>query len=261
MNIDAQPSSKNQLIRFTRQIPGVYFYARTALTILSASRMSRIGTYSHYKTILSSLVILKTLETLGADVKIENMAAYRTLKKPCVFVGNHMSVLETFILPCLIMPYRKFTFVLKKSLTQYPIFRHIIHTLNPIVVDRTNPREDLKKVLSDGLNCLKRNVSVLIFPQTTRSLTFNPKSFNTLGVKLARKGQVPVVPLAVKTDAWGMGKVLKDIGRIDPKKPVRIAFGDPVDITGNGKLEHRLIIDFISGKLGDWGLLNGQSSP
>ena len=107
----------------------------------------------------------------------------------------------------------------------------------------------------DGLTCLKKNTSVLIFPQTTRSLHFNPENFNSLGVKLAKRGNVPIVPVAVKTDAWGIGKWLKDIGKIDPAKPVRISFGDPIYIQSNGKKEHSIVIDFISTKLADWGIL------
>jgi len=245
-------SFKKPFHKIVRQMPGVYFYTKTALILNAASKISRQGIDTKFHIISGSLGILKTLETIGVDLGVENTAAYKNLTVPCVFVGNHMSVLETFLFPCLIMPYRKFTFVLKKSLTQYPIVKHIIQSLNPIVVERTNPREDLKKVMADGLACLKRNISVLIFPQTTRSLHFNPKHFNSLGVKLARLGNVPVIPVAVKTDAWGMGRLLKDIGKIDPAKPIRIAFGDPVYISGNGKPEHRLIIDFISAKLNSW---------
>ena len=248
-------SPQKQIFRIARQIPGIYFYTKTALTLIAASKMSRQGIYTKFQKISSSLGILKTLEYIGVDLSVENMAAYKNLSGPCVFVGNHMSVLETFLFPCLIMPYRKFTFVLKKSLTQYPIFKHIIQNMNPIVVERTNPREDLRKVLMDGLKCLKRNTSVLIFPQTTRSLHFNPKQFNSLGIKLAKRGNVPVIPVAVKTDAWGIGRFLKDFGKIDPAKPVRISFGDPVYISGNGKLEHRAIIDFISARMTDWGII------
>ncbi|MBW2177934.1 MAG: hypothetical protein JRH03_13480, partial [Deltaproteobacteria bacterium] len=52
---------------------------------------------------------------------------------------------------------------------------------------------------------LQRNVSVLVFPQTTRGLRFDPDKFNTLGIKLARRAKVPVIPVAVKADAWGVG--------------------------------------------------------
>ena len=254
MSSAVRQSPPKRFVSLARQIPGIYFYTRTALSTIAASRLAWLGIYSQDKKILSSFGVLKTLERIGVDLRLENLASYKTLSVPCVFVSNHMSVLETFLFPCLIMPYRKFTFVLKRSLTAYPIFKHIIKSLNPIVVDRTNPRDDFRKVLTDGMICLKRNISVLIFPQTTRDLHFNPKTFNSLGIKLAKRADVPVIPVAVKTDAWGIGRMLKDLGKIDPAKPVRISFGNPIYITGNGKLAHREIIDFISAKMADWGI-------
>ena len=60
------------------------------------------------------------------------------------------------------------------------------------------------------------------------------------------------MPVALKTDAWGLGRKLKDFGKIDPQKRVHICFGDPLCVSGSGKKEHRHIIEFISGKLEDW---------
>jgi len=233
-------------------LPGIYFYSMTVLDVLAASRRCKRNTYTIEKKIQSSAGVLKTLERIGVEFVIENMSAFIDLKSPCVFVANHMSVLETFVLPCFIMPYRKITFVLKRSLTQYPIVKHIIHSLQPIVIDRKNPRNDLRAVLDQGFTYLKANISILIFPQTTRSLEFNPASFNTLGIKLAKKSQLPIVPIALKTDAWGMGRLLKDYGKIDPTKPVRMSFGDPIYINGNGRQEHQKIIQFIEEKLKGW---------
>ena len=235
-----------------RTIPGFIFYANAVLSVIAASRRVSKGIYSTTNKIQSSLSILKSLEYLGVDVKIENQAILSRLQSPCVFVSNHMSVLETFLFPSLIMPYKAYTVVLKRSLMQYPVFKHVLRSLNPIVVDRTNPRQDFKTVMEEGLANLKNNISVLIFPQTTRDLFFNPKKFNTLGVKLAKRANVPVIPVAVKTDFWGMGRWLKDFGKIDPAKPVRVSFGEPVHIGGNGKTEHRSTVEFIGSKLEAW---------
>ncbi|HSB34157.1 MAG TPA: 1-acyl-sn-glycerol-3-phosphate acyltransferase, partial [Nitrospirota bacterium] len=76
--------------------------------------------------------------------------------------------------------------------------------------------------------------------------------FNTIGVKLAKRACVPAVPIALKTDAWGTGALLKDFGRIDPAKTVHIAFGKPLEIRDRGSEEHQQIIDFIEGKLKEW---------
>jgi len=63
---------------------------------------------------------------------------------------------------------------------------------------------------------------------------------------------VPVIPIALKTDAWGIGRKLKDFGKINPLKPVRICFGDPMQIAGSGREEHESIVEFITAKLRDW---------
>jgi 1-acyl-sn-glycerol-3-phosphate acyltransferase len=89
-------------------------------------------------------------------------------------------------------------------------------------------------------------------------LYFRPAEFNTLGIKLALKAGVPVVPIALKTDAWGVGKIMKDFGRIDRTKKVRFAFGKPMEIKGRGADEHQAIISFIQESLARWEVEDGH---
>jgi 1-acyl-sn-glycerol-3-phosphate acyltransferase len=222
------------------------------LAVLNASRLSKKGVYTGQAWIRSSLSIVKALESVGVHFEIQNATICRKIKFPCVFVGNHMSVLETFVLPCLIQPFGDVTFVIKESLVSYPFFKNVLKTIAPIVVGRANPREDLRTVLEEGQKRLSKNISVIIFPQTTRSTQFDAKRFNSLGVKLAKRGKVPLIPVALKTDAWGVGKKLKDFGKINPSIPVRISFGNPLHLIGSGKNEHQSIIGFIAGKLNGW---------
>jgi 1-acyl-sn-glycerol-3-phosphate acyltransferase len=123
---------------------------------------------------------------------------------------------------------------------------------DPIAVSRTNPRQDLKAVLEGGMDRLKRGISIIVFPQTTRARSIDPTRFNTIGVKLAKRANVPIVPLALLTDAWGNGKYLNDIGKIDSSKNVYFAFGEPMWVQGRGTDEHQAIIHFISRKLQEW---------
>ena len=214
--------------------------------------MAQKRAYSGEQWIQSSLGMVRGLESVGVQFDIQNIASSRELPCACVYVGNHMSILETFVLPCLIRPYRKVTFVVKDSLIKYPFFGPILQSRDPVVVGRANPREDLKIVLEEGQVKLNKNISIILFPQTTRSVEFDEKKFNTLGVKLAKRADVPVIPVALKSDAWGLGRKLKDFGKINPQKRVHICFGDPIRVSGSGKEEHRHIIEFISGKLEDW---------
>lgn len=237
---------------FARNFPSPVFYAGIASIIIKAAQLAKRGRYYADDWIGSSLDCIKLLESVGGRFNLENLEAVRSDGPPTVFVGNHMSVLETFVLPCLIRPRRKVTFVIKDSLISYPAFKHVMMSRKPIVVGRVDPRQDLKTVFKEGQERLQRGVSVIIFPQTTRSIDFDPKKFNSLGVKLAKRAGVQVIPVALKTDAWGNGSRFKDIGRICPAKTVRICFGDPLPIAGTGKGEHQVVVDFIKSKLDAW---------
>ncbi len=237
---------------FARKFPASIFYAKVLLTIWKASKFSKKGDYTAERWIQSSIDVVKALESVGGSFEMQNVAPHRKFESPCVFIANHMSILETFVLPCLIQPYRDVTFVVKESLLSYPFFKHVMVSRDPVVVGRVNPRQDLKNVLEEGQKRLNKNISIVIFPQTTRSLFFDTKEFNTLGIKLAKRGKVPVIPIAIKTDAWGIGRWFKDIGKINPATPVRICFGEPLHVKGSGKEEHNYIVEFITAKLNAW---------
>lgn len=217
-----------------------------------ASRRAKRSRYGDDDWIRSSLDTLRALEGTGVRFEITGIDDFKGVEGPCVFIANHMSTLETFVLPAIIAPFKMATFVVKESLVEYPVFRHVMRSRNPITVSRTNPREDLKTVFDGGIERLRKGLSIIIFPQTTRSTLFDPAEFNTIGVKLAKKAGVPVVPVALKTDAWGNGRRLKDFGRIDPSIPVHIAFGKPLWIKDRGNEEHREIIGFITERLKEW---------
>ena len=237
---------------FARHNPTLVFYAKILLIIFRAAHLCKKGIYKKEDWIQSSQATVNALESVGGRFVFEKMDAFRKLDTPCIFVGNHMSILETFVLPCLIRPYRAVTFVIKESLISYPYFGHVMRSRNPIVVGRTNPREDFRIVLNEGQKRINQDISVVIFPQTTRSDHFDPAKFNSLGVKLARRCQVPIVPFALKTDAWENGNLFKDAGRIRPDRTVHISFDDPYHVKGSGKNAHQAVVDFISGKMKAW---------
>jgi len=161
-------------------------------------------------------------------------------------------MMDTVVIPAIVAQEIPMTFIIKESLMDYPVFKHVMRSRNPIALGRTNPREDLKKVFSEGKERLAQGISISVFPQTTRGTDFNPKQFNSIGVKLAQKAGVPVIPLALKTDAWTNGKFIKDLGRINPEISTHFAFDAPITVEGKGKEAHQQVIDFISGKLQEW---------
>ncbi len=232
--------------------PGLYFYLRMFSLVFRASRKARKKQFLQQEWIQSSLAIIRHMETVDCRFFVEGKKNFIGLEGPCVFVGNHMSTLETFALGAIIRPHRPVTFVIKDSLVRYPVFKHIMLSRDPIVVSRRNPRQDLKVVMEQGMDRLSRGMSVIVFPQSVRTVKFEPSGFNSIGVKLARKAGVPVVPLALKTDAWSMGWPFLDFGRIRPERFIHFSFGRPMHIQGNGKKEHLETINFISTRLAGW---------
>ena len=235
-----------------RLCPTFYLHFRVVMTILEAAGRAKRGKYDEEAWRKHSNRIRELLEHTGVRVEVEDASVLGRLDSPFILVANHMSAFETFALPGIVTPYCRVTFVVKRSLVEYPVFKHVLLSKNPIVVDRENAREDLAATLNGAVDRVQNGQSIIVFPQTTRVAEFNPAEFNTIGVKMARRAGVPVVPLALKTDAWANGRWIKDMGRIDTRKKVRFSFGIPLTVTGNGREEHAQIVDFIEGKLQVW---------
>jgi 1-acyl-sn-glycerol-3-phosphate acyltransferase len=236
-----------------RQFPSLCFYIRDLFQIARAFALIKQRSFTPEKFVSCSYGIVRSLESVGCRVVVENAMALDRAKGPCVIVANHMSTLETFVLPWIVLQHTRMTFVVKKGLLKIPFFGAVTSGWDPIAVGRENPRDDLRCVLEQGEQRIESGRSVIVFPQSTRMVDFDPARFNSIGVKLARRAGVPVVPLALKTDAWGNGTWIKDFGRIDPNKTIRFAFGEPMAITGNGKQQHEACVNFVRERLEAWG--------
>lgn len=230
----------------------VYFTYKYASAVLRSRKEAIRKVYDTEAWAHSSFEIFRFLEDIGGKFHITGMENISKSANPVLFICNHMSTLETMILPCIIAPHRETTFVVKESLVKHPIFGDVMRSRNPVVVGRTDPRKDFEAVMTGGAELLAKGVSIVIFPQSTRSLEFRPEDFNSLGVKLAKKAGVEVVPVALKTDFWGKGKLIKELGPLDSSIPVHFKFGEPFHIAGNGKKENQRIIEFIKSSLEEW---------
>lgn len=215
--------------------------------------LAKRGKMTYVEYVDASSRFLYGIEQEGGILNIEGKEQLKDSSGPFVFVANHMGTLETQALQAVISPI-EVSIVAKESLLTTPFFGKIIQNANPIPVGRRHPGEDLRTVLEKGKEYLDRGISVLLFPEGTRSLSFDPKKFNSLGMKLATHAGVEYVPIALKTDFWGTGALSKSFGPIRPKKEVHFAFGKPYKPTGRGKTEHKEAVDFITDKLRSWGV-------
>jgi 1-acyl-sn-glycerol-3-phosphate acyltransferase len=229
------------------------YYVQLLNIILIESIAARKGTYDRKTWARGSLGVVKIAESAGGKLHVSGLKGVAEHQEPLVYVANHMSLLDTLVLPCILLAFNRLTFVVKKGLLRYPVLGSIIRAIHPIAVTRQNPREDLKLVLTQGQALISQGCSIIIFPQATRSSVFDVASFNSLGVKLARKAGVAVVPVALKTDFQGNGRIFKDMGAVDPSKELYIKFGEPIPVKGNGQETHQYIVRFITENLTAWG--------
>jgi 1-acyl-sn-glycerol-3-phosphate acyltransferase len=229
-----------------------WYHLLISQRVWSCGEVARKGRLDDTGWARKCLEVIHCVERCGGAVEVEMPESARACS-PCVYIGNHMSVLETIILPCILIPLGHPTFVVKEDLLHYPALCHTLRVVNPIAVSRDNARDDLKRVLVQGKLSLEAGHSVVVFPQSTRNPVFDPAVFNSLGVKLAARSGVPVVPLALKTDFSGIGPFIKEFGRIDRSKTVHFKFGDPLDAVRDPKAAQAALVDFISRSLRQWG--------
>lgn len=235
-----------------RLFPTIGFYSQFAVITGRAAHRAKRGCLDHAGLADGSACLKRALERVGVRFQVTGLEALANRQGPVVFVGNHMSAMETQVMPGIIGRDHPVTFVTKASLMGYPVFKHVLGAFDPIIVSRTDARADLVHVLQEGARRLEAGISVIIFPQAHRADGFNPETFGTLGMRLARRTGVPMVPVALDTSAWGRGKWKEDMGWIDPSLPVRFAFGDPVEIGADQTAAHRAVVDFIAARLAEW---------
>ena len=175
-------TAANRISWWGRVFPTVAFYRRFLANVVRSSKEAKRGEYDGARWSRSSLEVLQSLESVGVQFEITGVDHLKQLTTPCLVIGNHMGMMETTVLPAILQPIRDVTFIVKSSLLNFPVFKHVMRSRDPIEVSQTNPRQDLKNVLEGGADRLKRGISVMVFPQGTRTPEFSPADFNTLGI-------------------------------------------------------------------------------
>ena len=121
---------------------------------------------------------------------------------PFVVVANHQSILDILLLSRL--P-REMKWVAKASLFAVPWAGWMLRLAGDIPVRRGDP-ESGGEALARARAYLDRGMSVMVFPEGTRSTTGELLPFKTGAFRLALEAGVPVLPVAVSGTGAGMPK-------------------------------------------------------
>ena len=112
--------------------------------------------------------------------------------EPVVFIGNHRGFFDT-VVSYSRMP-RLTGFIAKKEMQKVPFIRLWMKYLHCLFMDRSNPREGLKTILS-GVEQINNGISIVIFPEGTRNKGDGIMPFHGGSFKLADKSNCKIIPM------------------------------------------------------------------
>lgn len=157
-------------------------------------------------------------------IKIEVIKEKELPKGNYVFMSNHQSQLDIPVLEKVLESYN-IRFLAKKSLFKIPFFGWGITALGYVPVEREDPKEGFKSILV-CIEKLKEGVSLVIFPEGTRSKDGNLLPFKLGGFIIPLKSKKEVVPVAI----WGTKDILPkgSFWLRNFNKKIKVYIGEPI---------------------------------
>jgi len=162
-----------------------------------------------YISLWSRIIVASARIFIGVRVNVigqENIPSV-----PCVIMCKHQSEWETFYLQT-IFPY--LCTILKKELLSIPFFGWALKQMEPIAIDRSSPKDALRKVQAIGLKRLEQGRPVLIFPEGTRVKPGERGRYARSGANLAIASESMILPIAHNAGVHWKNKKKKKAGVI-----------------------------------------------
>lgn len=132
--------------------------------------------------------------------------------QPAVVLAKHQSAWETLFLQGLFWPAST---VLKKELLRIPFFGWGLIAMNPIAINRSNPREALRQVKSKGIARIENNFNIILFPEGTRTAPGEKGTYARSGADIASSADVDILPVAVNSGrCWPSNSFMKYPGMV-----------------------------------------------
>lgn len=144
-----------------------------------------------------------------------------------IFVSNHQSVFDIFVLygwlPNL------FKWIMKMELRKMPLVGQACESAGHIFIDRRNPMA-AQKSLKKAENRLVKGVSVVVFPEGTRTNTGQMGKFKRGAFRIATDLGLPLLPITLK---GSFERMPRHAFYVRPGT-IEIIFHDPIDVKPYG---------------------------
>lgn len=162
--------------------------------------------------------------------------------RPVLYVGNHRSYFDIVIGYTLIKG--ECGFVAKKEMERIPLLSHWMRNLHCLFLDRENIKEGLKTILA-AIDCVKKGVSIWIFPEGTRCKTEEMLPFKEGSFKIAEKSGCPIIPVAMSHTA----DIFENHFPRIKKTHVTVEFGTPIETTGLSREEKKELCETVQNRI------------
>jgi len=138
-----------------------------------------------------------------------------------IFMSNHQSTFD--IMACLAFIPGTARFLAKQELFRIPVFAHGMRAVGMIPIDRGNSKK-ARESLDQAVTEVKKGVSVIIFPEGTRTKDGNIQTFKKGGFVLAMKGNIPIAPMVLS----GAREIMQKKDLHFNKGSIQMEFLEPV---------------------------------
>ena len=155
---------------------------------------------------------------------------------------NHFSHLDPMMIGCVVR--RRVSFLTKKALFDNKILGWYLTILQCIPIDREatgigGMKETLKR--------LKKQESVVLFPEGERSWDGNLLPLMKGFTALVKRVKVPIVPAGIHGthEAWPRGKNMFKL------RPIKLVFGDPIPYSDIEDMDEDQMAEYVGAKIAE----------
>ena len=204
------------------------------LTAIIVSFFTRTGNPVH---IVARIWARSILTVSRVPVRVDGLSNIEP-GKSYVYMANHSS---NFDIPVLLgyLPVQ-FRWLAKAELFKIPGFGRAMRGAGYVKIDRFN-QESAFESINEAAQKMKNGVSVMIFPEGTRSMDGRIKSFKKGGFVMAIDSGVPIVPVIIR-GTWPM--MARSSLRIN-HGDVEMEIAKPIDTIGYSRETKEELMDKV----------------
>ena len=162
----------------------------TAIVTIIGSWIGNAHFWGYYPGKIWSIIICRVLfipVVVRGHENVDKKTSY-------VFVANHQGAFDIFLIYGFLG--RNFKWMMKKALRKVPFIGFACEKAHHIFVDKSGPSK-IEESINEARHTLKDGMSLVVFPEGTRTYTGKVGRFKKGAFLIADQLQLPVVPLTI----------------------------------------------------------------